>query len=316
MNRHKPEVAGLPLICSPDAAWQMEEYRLANDPYLAHRSVDEVAAREIHDRLSGLEREIVSTTHNNGSAEVDDEILRIKGSSGVLLTAEHATKQKRRIDENEETITKGADAGTGALCNSVAIDTNSDALIALGRQTGDPNWDMRHPFKEAIGEIVAIPCTKSHLAIHGLARAHASNFYDDRGFKVLLGVGENPSEATRTLVYDYLVPLAHDLDLRVGVNQPFLLFDQEAKAPRFNKDGTVAREIYMAPDYTTVGYSRQKAIDYGKSDEFSAVEVELSSVIRPRRIFVEQFPTQRDAEVGAYLGYNFVLKAAESVALL
>jgi hypothetical protein len=316
MSSKRPNVLGIELSGSIGEAWAQHEYRLNNDPDFSGHKFAGTAPNSTFERLSEIERVLIPDTYITGSARQENEILTIGGTKGVLLTAEHATKQRRLNQSTGARDIKGADSGTGALCQAVAQDTANFGLIAVGRQTGDANWDESHPFKDAMREIIVRKNTVSHLALHGISRAHAACFDDEKGFAVMLGIGEDPSEATQTLVYDYLVPLAKDCDLRLGVNQPFIKFNPDNRSPLFNADGTVAREVFIGPEYTTRGFSQAEARKLGKDAVFSAVQIELSSTIRPRRILVEQFPTLRDAEIGTHLGYTFVRKAAESVELL
>ena len=75
-------------------------------------------------------------TEHKGSGEID--LLRITGpgTGPYLFTAPHSVRSIRRG------AVKQADMGTGGLAEALAELTASTALTVVGRQTGDPNWDV------------------------------------------------------------------------------------------------------------------------------------------------------------------------------
>ena len=288
----KPE--GIVLDCTAEEAWGYQAERLVRDPDLSTYDLPQLPGdvSQVHYRLRQAEWELIASNYADGSATHDNDTLSIDGTNGVLLTAEHATRH-RRPNDHGEIFTKLSDVGTGALCLVASLDTGSTGLIAVGRQTGDANRDAKHPFKDIMANIVAQPESNAHISIHGMRRGLASGIRDGRGFNVILGIGDKPSEATKALT-DLMVETAADYDLRIGINQTFIDYDKANKRLKFNDDGTIMTNVFRAPDYTTSGYSRAVAQQMGKGDSFAAVEVELSGVLRPRRNPVDDFPTQRD----------------------
>jgi hypothetical protein len=297
-----------------EQAWQ---YRLDRESYdaavthyagsLANKSSD-IAV--VYSRLLNAEERLVPNgDYLNGSARVDDEVLVLHGLSRVLLTTEHATMQIRK------SVLKEADMGTGALGEVVAQDTNSTAIIAAGRQTSDANYELDHPLKAAMSEIINLPQNRAHLSLHMLDRGRASNPSDYRGYSVMLGIGNKPSEATLALK-DFLLEVGSDLDLRVGVNTPHINFDKNHKL-RHNEDGTIRTVTFAAAGpNTTRTFSQILTEQIGKDDSYAAVQMEINEVLLVRQNDEVDYPSEFDRRLGAYLGYLFVRKAAESVAQL
>ncbi|MBI2285399.1 hypothetical protein HYU82_01065 [Candidatus Saccharibacteria bacterium] len=316
------QLEGVELTCSPEEAWQYHVSRQVKDADFSTYRLPEFTEdpSEVYEFLRRAEQQLIlNEDYQLGSAIVNNQLAVLRGESGVLLTAEHATFHRRKRPDGT-VYDKQPDTGTAALSMAVADKTNSDAIVAVGRQTGDPNYDPEHPFKKEVESIVARPVSQAHLALHGLMRARASNIDDKRGFAVLIGIGDNPSDATRTLAYDYLTAIGKDYDLAVGINQQHLRFDNNAKAPRLSPDGRIMTAIYMGTRNTTRAFSERISVSDHREKGFAALQVELSDVLRvhPDRPVGSpiEFPSQRDREIGAYLGYMFILRAVGSVALL
>lgn len=304
----------MPLGCTAEEAWQLqldrESYDATVTSYASGLMDSKIDISAIYGRLLGAEERLVPNyDYLNGGAKIDDEILVLHGLSRVLLTAEHATMQRRNF------ATKEADMGTGALGEMVAQDTNSTAIIAVGRQTGDANYDAEHSLKKAMSEIIQLPENQAHLALHMLDRGRASHPQDKRGYSIMLGIGKKPSEATLALK-NYLLGAGSDLDLRVGVNDPHINFDGNHKL-KLNEDGTVRTVTFAgAGPNTTRTHSENLAKQLSKNDSFAAIQLEINEVLLVRQNDEVAFPSQSDREIGAYLGYLFVRTAAESVARL
>lgn len=298
---------------SDEKAWRLQldrEMAAAAVSSYAPKLAGSSVIASIYERLRGAEEILVPCKdYLVGSAKVDDEVLVLHGLSRVLLTAEHTTIQIRREQAKE------ADMGTGALAEVVAQDTNSTAIIAIGRQTGDPNYDADHPFKAAMREVVELPENRAHLSLHMLNRGRASQPRDTQGYSILLGIGNKPSDATLALK-DSIVAIGSDLDLKVGVNQPHINFDGDRRLVR-DADGNLKTVTFAgAGPNTTRSFSEALAEHLGKSSEFAAIQVEINEVLLKLQNDEVDFPTQVDRELGTYLGYLFVRSAAESVAQL
>ena len=254
-----------------------------------------------------------------GSAADNDELLVLRGISGALLTAEHASYHRRIRKKQWPYIRndKEYEQGTGALSCLVGQETKSDAIVAIGRQTGDANSDISHPFKRVIEKVITRPFSQSKgiLTLHGMIEGHTLDPKSTRGRSIQLGIGNHPSDATRTLTHDYLKTNGEDLDLIVGINDPHLRFKKGR--PVLSPDGkSIQTRTFKGAGNTVRNFAETKAKEYGKYDSFAAVQVELSSVLRIPSPEIDVFPTQRERELGAYLGYLFVRSAVESVELL
>lgn len=99
--------------------------------------------------------------------------------------------------------------GTGGLAETLAELTGSAALTVIGRQTGDPNWDVEiGPFKRAVLETPG-PVV---IDLHG--------FRDEASEDLIIGLGPHPSPAVRELADRLLAAAAaHGLSARTG--KPF-----------------------------------------------------------------------------------------------
>lgn len=288
-------------------------------------SVDWQAGQIFSDRnrlfelLEKAEREILGPSNDTveGTATEPDQILPILGEGAItLITAEHATRHMRTEEDGTKKL-KDNDSGTGALAVVVGRETNNDVLVAIGKQTGDPNHDTKHPFKDAISEIVAQPEKRAFLSIHGMARAKGADFLDEQDFAIIAGIGDKASPATKALV-DELQKIAAGLGLRLGVNQEFLEFSTKNWKPIFDEKGLVRRGVFESPCYTTRGHAQKVAIQAEKDERFAAVQIELSSAIRLTQADLRKaiFPDLESQVIGAALGYHFVKRALGSVALL
>lgn len=293
--------------------WELQLEREQTDAHVtsyAGRLPGGAEASEIYARLLAAEENLAPNgDYVQGSAKVKDEVLVLHGLSRVLLTAEHATIQMRNGAPKE------ADMGTGALGEVVAQDTNSTAVIAIGRQTSDPNHDVDHILKATMADILRSDENRAHLSLHMLNRGRATHPQDKRGYSIMLGIGKEPSEATLAMK-DFLLGIAEDLELRAGVNKPHINFDENRQLI-LRDDGTLRRVIFAgAGPGTTRTFSQNMVKALGKDDAFAAIQLEINEVLMAKQNDKVGFPDQTDRELGSYLGYLFVKGATESVTKL
>ena len=139
-------------------------------------------------------------TEHKGTDELD--LLRIAGpgTGPYLFTAPHSVRSIRRGVE------KQADMGTGGLAETLAELTGSTALTVVGRQTGDPNWDVElGAFKR---EVLARP---------GLTVVDIHGFREERAEDLIIGLGPAPTPAVRELARRLIVIAGeHGLVARTG----------------------------------------------------------------------------------------------------
>src|SRR3989344_1011348 len=306
---------GVILDCLLEEAQQLQSERQETDAFFSAYEVPDLSddPAVIYEYLRATERWLVpNDDYEVGSAQKANDLYIIRGNKGVLLTAEHATVQQRR--QPDRTIAaKEEDSGTGALVIVNALETFSNGVVAIGRQTGDANHDETHPFKELIGKIIIQSEDMAHLSLHGMKRAHAAKPRDPRGFAVQLGIGSDPSEATLALK-DYLVEIGEQYDLKIGVNSPHIRFGSKTGKLLLHEDGSVKTVAFSAANpNTTRAYAQAVAERLGRGDSFAAIQIELSDVLRSHPEALVSFPSQRDRELGACLGYLFVRCAIESI---
>jgi hypothetical protein len=139
-------------------------------------------------------------TEHKGTEELD--LLRVcgHGTGRYLFTAPHSVRSIRHG------VVKQADMGTGGLAEALAELTGSTALTVIGRQTGDPNWDVElGAFKREVLSRAALVV----IDIHG--------FREERAEDLILGLGPAPTAAVRALAERLIaVAAAHGLMARTG----------------------------------------------------------------------------------------------------
>lgn len=294
-------------------AWKYLTQRVRNDANVssyAKVGADPQTVASTFKRILKAEGEIApGGNYEEGSATQPDEVLVVDGNEEVLLTAEHATIQQRDGQPKE------ADMGTGGLAKVVAEDTNSTALIATGRQTTDANYVSPHPFKNNyIAEVISSGESRAHFALHMLDRGRTSEPTDTRGYTILLGIGNDPSEATLE-IKDQLLGIASDFDLKIGVNAPHIVIAN--KQLRRNPDGSLRTITFAgAGANTTRTFSQGLAKELGKDDIFAAIQVEINEVLLSMQNDDPAFPSDFDRYLGGYLSYMFMSRAVGTVALL
>lgn len=306
------------VIFSDAEAWRLQLEREHSDAavsiYAPKLAGPNPAITEIYKRILEAEEEIAPDgDYEVGSAKVDDDLLIMHGLCQVLLTAEHATIQKRQL--TDRLWVKDADMGIGGLAKVVAEVTQSAAIVAIGRQTGDANFDPEHPLKTAMKEVIEHPQNRAHLSLHMLDRGRVVHPHEVQGDYIQLGIGNKPSEATLELK-DRLVEIAGDLELKIGVNAPHINFDNEHRLVR-DEEGEVKTITFDGTGKgTTRTFSAKLAKKLGKRDDFAAVQIEINEVLLVKQNDEVAFPTQADRKLGTYLGYEFVKRAAQGVARL
>ncbi|HEY8761698.1 MAG TPA: hypothetical protein VIP52_12405 [Candidatus Dormibacteraeota bacterium] len=139
-------------------------------------------------------------TEHKGTDELDLLRLAGAGTGPYLFTAPHSVRSIRRGVE------KQADMGTGGLAETLAELTGSTALTVVGRQTGDPNWDVElGAFKR---EVLARP---------GLTVVDIHGFREERAEDLIIGLGPAPTPAVRELARRLIVIAGeHGLVARTG----------------------------------------------------------------------------------------------------
>ncbi len=142
-------------------------------------------------------------TEHRGSDEAN--LLRIcgPGTGRYLFTAPHSIRSIRRG------VVKQADMGTGGLAEALAELTGSTAITVVGRQTGDPNWDVElGAFKREV------------LARRQLVVVDIHGFREEREEDLIIGLGPAPSTAVRELA-DRLIAIAGERGLVARSGAPF-----------------------------------------------------------------------------------------------
>jgi hypothetical protein len=120
---------------------------------------------------------------------------------GLLFSAPHEVAQLRDGEE------KVAERGTGDLAFALAGITGASALATVGLQSGDPNWDLNHPYvNTARGLAGTAPIIDLHMM-------------RPRGPDICIGLGPEP--ALSEGLWRPLLEEAVESGLRASVNWPF-----------------------------------------------------------------------------------------------
>lgn len=124
----------------------------------------------------------------------------VKGS-GLLFSAPHEVAQLRDGTE------KVAERGTADLAFALAGITGASGLATVGRQAGDPNWDLNHPY---INTARGLAGTAPIIDLHMMR---------PRGPDICIGLGPEP--ALSDGLWRPLLEEAVQSGLRASVNWPF-----------------------------------------------------------------------------------------------
>jgi hypothetical protein len=104
---------------------------------------------------------------------------------------------------------KQADMGTGGLAETLAELTGSTAVTVVGRQTGDPNWDVQvGVFKQAV------------LERPGLVVVDVHGFRAELEEDLIVGLGPAPNPATAHFA-ERLIDRARQAGLVARTGKPF-----------------------------------------------------------------------------------------------
>lgn len=123
------------------------------------------------------------------------------GSGTLVFSAPHEREQVR------DGVKKFAEAGTGPLAFALARHVGAFAMATAGEQTGDPNWDLEHPYTD---QVIRTARTGAVVDIHMM---------QPRGFEVCLGLG--PDHELSRVLWQPLLDELLAADVRVSLNWPF-----------------------------------------------------------------------------------------------
>lgn len=196
--------------------------------FLPTLDVVEAEVSNLVAQLHGFEQALASPTQKLadyvvGTAVTKDEMWIARGSTGIILSSEHGTTHRRR-DPNSRFLrkreNKNPDTGVAALGQMAAGDLSATHATMLGRQTGDANNDLKHPFKDALKDLID-EGHNTFVSIHGMKSGHVAGLEDERSFDVVVGIGNKPTPQTEWLS-EQIVAVAEQFGLRVGINQPIM----------------------------------------------------------------------------------------------
>jgi hypothetical protein len=222
--------------------------------------------------------------YDKGVAAYKNQVGIYPGTSGTIISTEHATTHWRKDPVTKKRENKRPDAGTAGLGAAVAAMTAASHVTMLGRQTGDPNNDERHPYKDRLRNL--IQPDQTFISLHGMCSGYVSALDDVRSLDILVGIGDDLPEPRTIKLGEQVVSIAEQLGLRAGVNQPLLnITEKEDKYfLEVDDDGAPVTRSFIGPAYTTRGAVEQHSKDQGLG--VAAVQIELVSTLRlmPREV--------------------------------
>lgn len=250
----------------------------------------------------GLEQE-----YDDGAATQDNEIFVEPGERGIIITTEHATSHVRTSTKTGKKRVIDAEYGLAGLGSVTAGELSAYYMTMLGRQTGDPNHDLRHPFKNRLTNLLASSGSSKFLSVHGMKSGRVTRMDEDRGYDVAVGIGDEPTTETENLG-EKLVASAKELGLKAGINVPFLHIVErdEGLAVRVNEDGAFFPRVFAAAgERTTRRTAELFASERGQN--LAAVQIEIADTLRlsPPNLL----RSLKVATTGPYLGHLLLSKA-------
>lgn len=242
--------------------------------------------------------------YREGSAAVENQTLYVPSTQEVaLLTAEHATVHRREGKWKEQ------DDFVGSIALLAAQDFGSGALVTLGKQTGDPNWDMEHKFKEQM-ELVLRAKNCGHVAVHGCLRV-TDDLLSLRALDLQIGIGLSPSIATLEAA-ERILATAHDLGLKGVVNTRFWNI-KNSDNPQLSRDADGSPKTTMFAGglpMTTRSFAERVIVDTDTNQP--AIQIELSSTIRPQTEFANKCKSDGQAATAANVIHSLMREVVEA----
>jgi len=294
-----------------DDQLELAERRYALSTDIAAYSLPELTepwAATISERILGSERlaspDLSVAGYREGSAIHQNELTAQSGIRPILLTSEHSTDHRRYNKQEGQETDKPADWGTGGLGIVLATDLSAHHVTTRGRQTGNPNSNPTHPFKDRMAGILERFKIDRTLAIHGMQRGYVADLADERAIDIMLGIGETATDATKTRA-EQIRAIGKDLGLRVVTNQTFVSMDSHVPPVPRLRDGQVFYNRFAAAGLgTTRAFAQAWSEQNGQP--LIPIQVELSSFLRYNP---ETSGDKKRQQMGMYLGYLFLMKS-------
>ncbi|MGH3984488.1 MAG: hypothetical protein ACRDST_17830 [Pseudonocardiaceae bacterium] len=145
---------------------------------------------------------------------------------GILFSAPHEAAQLRAGVE------KIAEQGTADLAFALARATGGSALATVGRQLGDPNWEVGHPYVTRARKLAGeCPTIDLHMM-------------RPRGLEICIGLGPEPKMSDD--LWRPFIEEAVMSGLRVSVNWPFGANSPRTVTGQLQRDGRRAIQLELS----------------------------------------------------------------------
>lgn len=249
-------------------------------PYLPQ--LPESEAWEVFERVQDAERQWASPTllaggYGGGVATSVDEVRIQRGNSAMLMSADHATDPVRKITGRRE----DADHGTAGLAVLLAQEGLVDAVIPVGRQTGNANVTPDAPLKRVLAEELRTTAAPrlGFISLHGKVPGHVTHPLETTEIHALIGLGKyEPNEQTLTAVEAIRNAAREELGLRVEVanTTPFLVYKKD---PAWQPGGPIRDKLPVLTLNDETGLpktSRLAALGDGTTTNFVAEQLQAA----------------------------------------
>lgn len=129
------------------------------------------------------------------------------GPAPLLISAPHATPHVRQGQ------TKAVEPMTGALAIALAQSLGASAILPVGRQLDDPNFDTdeQAPYKQKLAGVLGR--FQLLVDLHGMRDSWQTD--------ICVGVADSNSEPKLTRIIDVWKRRASQISLTLTINQPF-----------------------------------------------------------------------------------------------
>jgi hypothetical protein len=277
---------------------------------------------ELFERVEAAERrfaapQLATADYGEGTARHDDELRILWAGTRMLVGADHATDPVRRATGRRE----AADHGTAGLAAVLAEDGLADAVIPVGRQTGNATVTPDHPYRSLVSMLAQD--RDGVVSLHGMRPGMVLDVLDPTEIHGLIGLGRyDPSEQTLAAAETLIRRAREDLGLRVVISnhQPHLLYQND---PGYQPGGPIKDKINRVKVDERGEYVRSQLAALGLNSTANTLrravphvpsyQLELSRSLR--RTPDDQFVRDRQKmATGVYLGYRLARLAVETMA--
>jgi hypothetical protein len=285
-----------------DTAYQTRQ-AYANDirnlmPFLPE--LPDTTAQDTYERILEHERRVAPNLergdYGEGTAKYDDEILTEISGGRFAISADHATDPVRKATG----IREDADHGTAGLALALSEAGLGDVVLPRGRQLSNANVAVAHPMKDKLATI--LPGKDGFLSVHGMAPGKFTHQLDEMEIHGVLGLGKEPTEASRDLASDMITHAKNEYGLRLVAGNDTRFFAETDRTPRLDYDESgnpkYTARLAALGEGSTTNFVNQLL----QAPDFPALQIEISRTLRllPKEM---EYREERAKVMSVYMGY-------------